>query len=287
MKILLKPNSINMIKNLENYYDGILLGVNNLAVNVPFTVSLEDLSHLIPYFKEKKKDIFIALNKNMHEEDLILLEQTMAFLESYQVTGICYYDIAVVSIKEEKRYQPPLVWAQEHLTTNYVTCNFWRQFGATFTLVSGEITVREILEIAKHTENQLLVPIFGYLPMFMSKRHLIKNYTEEFRLTTTNGIHFMKKQEKKYPIIDHECGTEVYSAEPLIGLREYLEFQNQQIAYGLIDSFLLEEDLMKQVLEIFKTVNSTNIEEKEMEIKALIPNGSPHFYHRETIYKVK
>ena len=45
-----------------------------------------------------------------------------------------------------------------------------------------------ILEIRKNTQVKLMVNIFGYLPMFVSKRHIVKNYLIERLSRTMNHI---------------------------------------------------------------------------------------------------
>ena len=38
--------------------------------------------------------------------------------------------------------------------------------------------------------------------MFVSKRHLVKNYLECFNLKDDSDLHYLEKEGKKYPILD-------------------------------------------------------------------------------------
>ena len=75
----------------------------------------------------------------MHSNDLSLLEETLIELSKLNIKGIFFYDIGVLNIVKRLNLNIPLVWAQEHMTTNYETINFWYNEGAESTQVSEEI----------------------------------------------------------------------------------------------------------------------------------------------------
>ena len=55
--------------------------------------------------------------------------------------------------------------------------------------------------------------------MFVSKRHLIKNYLEYFHLSDNSKINYIEKEDKIYPIIDDNISTSVYSNNILNGIK--------------------------------------------------------------------
>lgn len=57
-----------------------------------------------------------------------------------------------------------------------------------YTYLSAEITLDEIIEISKNTSVKLIVPTFGYLPIFASMRHTVKNYLNRFNLKDNSKI---------------------------------------------------------------------------------------------------
>ena len=128
-KIMVIPNSKEAIKELINDSDAFLLGVKDLSVNLPIYFTIEELEPIIKLLNEYNKEIFIALNKNMHNSDLDYLKEVMNLLSDYKINGVFYYDIAIVNIYNDNKFNYDLVWAQEHLTTNYHTCNYWYDFG--------------------------------------------------------------------------------------------------------------------------------------------------------------
>lgn len=288
MKYMMVVNQKEMIEEVLELCDAFLFGIQDYSVNFPYYVSLNELKELLPILKLKKKEVFVSLNKNFHHEELEGLKQLLNELKTLEIDGIFYYDVALVTLKKEGMIPFPLIWSQEHLTTNYDTCNFWQKQGVDMALLSGEITLDEILEIRKHTIMKLIVPIFGYLPMFVSKRHLVKNYLEKFQLSKNDTTYFIKKEGNTYPIIDHKYGTEVYSASILNGLTESTILKEENIDYGLITSFMIETDDMVTILKKFHEVDKTTAPKLEEEINLLLEKPTDKgFFYKETVFRVK
>ena len=272
MKKLIIPKSIEEINDLKSYYDGIIVGIKDLSVNVNFYLTVEEVNDL-----DIDKEVFVALNKNMHNRDLDLLEKTMKSLRN--INGVLYYDAAVVAFYNEIKPSYDLVWSQEHMTTSSVTCNYWRKKGVNYVYLSGDITLEEIINIRKSVDMKLIVPIFGYLPMFVSKRHLVKNYLECFNLKDDSNLHYLEKEGKKYPILDTDL-TSVYSANILSSIEAYKELENSGIDYVTFNSFNISETDFLEVLKIYNGKSSRKAEE-------IFPNTDTGFLYKETYYRVK
>lgn len=272
MKKLIIPKNLKEIESLKTYYDGIIIGIKGLSVNVNLYLTVNEINNL-----HIDKEIFVALNKNMHNKDLKLLEETMKSLKN--VNGILYYDASVVAFYNEIKPTYDLVWSQEHMTTSSVTCNYWKEKGAKYVYLSGDITLNEILNIRKQTSMKLIVPIFGYLPMFVSKRHLVKNYLECFKISDDSSIHYLEKEGNKYPILDNDL-TSVYSANILNSFEAYKELEKNKIDYVTFNSFNINESDFEEVLKIYNNSSSKKVED-------LFPNLDTGFLYKETYYRVK
>lgn len=286
MKLMVIPKSKAELVSLLPLADAFVLGVSDLCVNLPTSFNLAEIEDLIKIIQQESKEVFIYLNKNMHNHDLILLKETMLALEPLKINGIFYYDIAIVNLKLENHLLTPLVWAQEHMATNYVTSNYWARFGADYTLLAGEITLEEVKEIKENAVSKLILPIFGYLPMFVSKRHLVKNYLDTFNLKDHSKLNYLEKEGQQYPIIDSNDGTVVYAGHILNGISEVLNLDQIKLDYLLLNSFKIDDELFKEVVMMFKSVNSSNIKEYSSKIDQMFKTDRG-FLYKETIFKVK
>ncbi|MBO5183137.1 MAG: U32 family peptidase [Bacilli bacterium] len=273
-KLMLIPSNNEMI-NMN--VDAITLGIQNLSVNMPIYYTLEQIKKIT---KESNKEIFISLNKNMHSNDLENLKQTLIELSKLKIKGIMYYDIAVYNLSKKLNLKIDLVWAQEHMTTNYETINYWYKKNVKYTLLSTEISKHEILEIKQNTKSKLIVPLIGYYPMFVSKRHLIENYKKEFNLKNNSKINYIEKENKTYPIIDEEVTT-VYTNAYLNLTSALNEFKQNNIDYVLINTLLITTEQIKQIIEII------NYKKEYNEISKILNNTDTFFLNKESIYKVK
>ena len=275
-KLMYIPNKKELISDVDAY----LLGIEKLSVNMPIYFTLEEIKNI-----KSEKEIFISLNKNMHSNDLELLEKNLKELAHLNIKGIFFYDIGVLNIVKRLNINIPLVWAQEHMTTNYETINFWYNEGAEYTQISEEIKEEEIINIKKNTKSKLIVPILGYFPMFVSRRHLKENYLRQFSLSDNSKINYIEKEGKTYPIVDEKVTT-VYTSSYLNGIKEYLDFKKENIEYVLINGFLLKEE--DKIINMLKTVTNENVEEYNKEISNILDNNIDTFFlHKDTIYKVK
>ncbi len=286
-KIITIPKNKEMIKSLLNDSDAFIIGVEGLSINLPFYNTLDEMVEIIQYLNNNNKEVFISLNKNMLNKDLNSLEQTLLKLNELDITGVLFYDMAIINLKEKLNLNLELVWAQEHFVTNYDTTNYWYNFGVKYALVSGEITYDEIIEIRNNTKMKLIVPVFGHLPMFASIRHLVNNYLDFFDINKTNNQYYMKKEGRLYPIIDNSDGTFVYSANVLNGLEESIQLKGQNIDYLLLDSYNIDNQIFLEIVKMFKTINDKNVSQYDQKINQLIKNTDKGFLYKETIYKVK
>jgi collagenase-like PrtC family protease len=267
---------ISSLKQINLPCDGVIVGIKDLSVNMPAYFEVEDLKNI-------DKEIFVCLNKNMHNSDLELLEKTMLELNNYNIKGVIYYDLAILSIYKRLNLNYDLVWNQEHMTTNYDTINFYKKEGVEYTIVSNDITLRECLEIKENTNSKLMITLFGYLPIFVSIRHLVKNYLKTFNLKDESNINYIYKEGKKYPVVDSDV-TSVYTDFILNGLKEKLLLNYD---YIILNSFMISDDKFENVLNIFNSVNEFNIDLKERELCDMFDNLDKGFFYKETIYKVK
>ncbi|MCI5521495.1 MAG: U32 family peptidase [Tenericutes bacterium] len=283
MKLLIMPKSIDQIESLIEDIDGVIVGIKDLSINQPAYFTLDEIKKINEIIKNNGKEIFVSLNKNMFNKDLEILEYTLLQLDNLKLNGILYYDIAIVNFKKNLKLVTPLVWNQEHLTTNYLTSNFWYEYGAKYTMLSSEITLDEINEIALNANAKTMVPIFGYLPMFVSRRHLVKNYLDTFKIKDDSNINYIEKENKIYAIIDSNDGTIAYSNKCLNGINETLKLN---VDYIVLNSFNINNATFKRVVSMYNIVNESNIQEFKEEIDKMLETDTG-FLYKETIYEVK
>lgn len=272
---------LDEIKNIKQYInicDGFIVGVKNLSVNLPNYFSLNEVTEIIDIAKKNNKEIFLSINKNIHNQDISILNQTFEYLKNKKIDGIIYYDISLVNIN--KKYNYNLIWNQEHMTTNFNTINFWYNNSVTSCYISSELSFDEIKEIRKNTKSKIFMNVFGYIPMFTSQRPLVKNYLEKFNLKDDSKINYMEKENRMYPIISNTLTT-VYSDKILNLSKEYDELNNLKIEYLVFNPFNIDTNKFIECMNLF---DENNFDKINMILDHSTDTG---FMYKETIYKVR
>lgn len=286
-KLLVMPNNLDSIKKLINSCDGFVVGIKNFSVNVPISFSVEDIKNISKICKENKKELFVMVNKNIHNSELQALVECLELLANLDISGIMYYDIAVLNLNKKLNLNLNLIWSQEHLTTNYATSNFWNANGVDNVYLSSDITLDEIIDIKNNINMNIFVNVFGYLPMFVSHRHLVKNYLDTFNLTDDSNDYKICKEGKKYVIVDNQYGSSVYSSNVLNGIDEMLILKENNIDYVVLNSFNITDSLFTEVVNLFTNVTKKNVKEYSSKINSMFSNVDKGFFYKETVYKVK
>lgn len=263
-------------KELDEYLDGYIFGLKDLSVNFLNTFTLDELKNKKIDLEKQNKEMYIVINKNMDNSDIDELKKIINEIEQLNLNGIFYADNSFITLKEEFNIKTDLIWYQEHLTTSYAGINTYKEFGIKGAVISNDITFNEVKEILEKTSDKLFYMVFGYLPMFVSKRNQVKNYQNYFKLDGITEYNYFINENNKYPIIDNENGTSAFSEKPICAYEEYLEIKDK-LTYAIFsDLFINEEDYVK-IVKKFK-------EENNDEIKL---ETSSNFLYKDTIYKIK
>ena len=288
MNIIIKPDTLeNIDKYLEERAYALSFGLEDLSI-YETTISLEKLKEIRSTYQNKK--IYVAIDKNFFNGEIENLKITLKELDKLNLEGIFYYDLAVLNIHKELNLKTPLIWNQNFLTTNYKTCNYYYQKGVKKVVLSAEITIDEIKEIASNTKSELFINVFGYQLMSLSRRKLITNYLK-YTGYNKKEDNYLKKEGKDYLIKENDAGTSIFTNHILNGLTKINELKKIN-ANIILDEMNISHDKFMKILEIYTfAINNDLTDEelikKEEEIKSIIPNVSTGFFDIKTMYKVK
>lgn len=268
-KLIVTVNSLEHLNKLidKDVY-GIMLYIDKLSVNSSFYIDVEDIKKID--FKGKK--IFIVMNKIMHNSDLNLVRTTLDKIKNLDVK-ILFYDMSIYNISKEFGIVDKLVIYQDHLNASIYSNKFYSDLGITGSYISSDITGEELLEIKDNSNMEIYFTGYGYVPIFYSRRYLIKNYLKFINQEKLKGNYtIISDMDTEYPISEEEFGTTIYSEKPvnLINYQDYLE----QIDYLVLNSNGMMDE--KFNLMIDKFIKKDTIEDCYL-----------GFFNTKTIFKVK
>lgn len=266
-KILVIPSSLENLNDiLKTEIDGVILPIEHLAVNSSIYFTIDDVKSIINL---TSKEVCVSINKIMHNEDLDNLEKTLVSLNKMNISKIFFYDLAVMNIVKEKDIKKELVVFQDHLNASIFSNNFYKKRGINYSVITNDITLDEINEISKY--NSLMLISYGYLPIFYSRRYLISNYLKYIDKNKNSNIYYIKHKEDKYPIVEEEYGTTIYTKEPINLIND---INNINIEYIILNSNLTErEDFLSILNNYLNNITDDN-------------NYYRGFIDKKTVYKV-
>ena len=284
MKVLVGLNNKNILDYLD-YTNSFIIGLKEFSINY--------LEYSIDEIKKLREDypnieIFVSINKNIFNNDLEKLEQYLIMLNNFSINGIFFYDLSVLSLVKKNNLSIPLVWAQEHMTTNYNTCNYYYDKGCEYVYLSSEITVEEVKEIKDKSNIKLINYIFGYPDVSFSKRKLLTNYFLSINEDKKKDWYKISSDNNSYFIKESNLGTRILYGKVLNGVRPFMDLINTS-NYGILNEELIDHQVFLKCLKIFNDLQKQSISalDAEKEIELLTESNDTVFYYKKTIYKVK
>ena len=268
MKLIVSANSIDHLNSLiKKNVDGVIISIDKLAVNDSFYITTSELKKI----DFKDKEVFVSLNKLMHNSDLELLRKTIEELKEMNVR-IIFYDMAVYNIAKEYDMVNRLIISQDHLNASVLSNKFYLKRGIKASYITSDITKDELLEIKEKSGMEIFFLGYGYAPIFYSRRYLISNYLRYINEEKGKEYKIVSDTSKIYPIKEEEYGTTIYTEEP-INLINYLD-ELKEIDYLVLKSNQIEDSEFNKMVDKF--INHEQV-------------SSPYigFFNTKTIYRVK
>ena len=181
--------------------------------------------------------------------------------------------MSIYNISKEFGIVDKLVIYQDHLNASIYSNKFYSDLGITGSYISSDITGEELLEIKDNSNMEIYFTGYGYVPIFYSRRYLIKNYLKFINQEKLKGNYtIISDMDTEYPISEEEFGTTIYSEKPvnLINYQDYLE----QIDYLVLNSNGIKDEEFNLMIDKF--IKKDTIEDCYL-----------GFFNTKTIFKVK
>ena len=285
MKLLANLNNKELDKFLE-YTNSFIIGLKDYSVNY-LELDIKEIKELLN--KYPNIELFVSINKNIFNKELDKLRENLKELNKLNIKGILFYDLSVLKLVKELKLEIDLCIHQTHMVTNYNICNYYLKHGVKYAYTATEITADEIKEISEKSDISLITYLCGHVIVSHSKRKLVSNFYEFIKKDNNNKLNIIKEKNKdnKYYIEECSSGTNILTYDILNGSRAFLEL-NDKISYGVLDSYLIPDDIFLLVLKTYKDKLDNSISDQEFldKIRELIGNYEGFFF-KKTIYKVK
>ena len=278
---------------LEQNIDGFFLGIEKFSINFNSYVKEEDLKDTIDYIKNNNKEVYISFNKLFLQKDVDKITKLLLKINELNVDGVIFCDAAIYEIVKENGLNINLIIDSYHVINNYKTFDFWLKKGVKKGILSTEITINEMIEINNKSDMKFGSYLYGYLNMVTSSRSLISNYFKHKKMTENNNKLLMEVNDEKYPIVEENDETNIFSSKVLNGIKYFPELIENNIDFIILNDYLLDPIKFYNVIEAFTAIRRNHADKEFLnkldEVVKLNTEYDTYdaFLNKKTIYKVK
>lgn len=270
-KILLKINNDN---EFAYPVDGYVLGLNKFSILFEKTFSLEEIVDII---KNTDKEVYVSLNRVIYNDELKEYKEILLLLDNIGLSGIIIGDLAAFTYNLKTN----LIIDQLHLNNSYYAINHYYDNGAYGSVITNDITLKEINEIKANSKAKLYKQVFGLEHLSTSVRRLVSNYLESFNINYNCNSYLINepKDDNYYPIIEDYFGTHILSSK-VLNLLSILD--DLKTDYNIIDMYMLNKEKENLIIDSFVNNKKDNVN-----VIDKLYDTTSGFINKETIYKVK
>ncbi len=280
MKLLVEPMNK---ENLKFNCDGLILAIKDYAVESNTYFTLEEIKNISDLFSG---EIFVKLNKNLMNDDIPFVKDILVQLDKMNITGVFFYDLAVLELKRELNLNIDLVWNQTHMVNNYKTCNYYYSKGVKYALLGKEITLDEILEIIDLSDITSMVEVVSKPSVAFSKRKLVSNYYKDMGIDGSKEIIVNEKVSNlNFDIKEDSNGTVFFLDLITNGTGIIRDLYDNGCSYIIMREYGIDNfrELVNDTMEYIK--DSCSDLSYVLKYKKL--GDSTNFFFKKTIYRVK
>ncbi len=227
--------------------DVFILGIEGLTHRMNHTFDLKTLSNIVKQLKESGKEIYISINRIIHDEHIEILKHAIESIKDLELDGIIFTDLAVFMHAEKNDLTNKLIYAPETYSTHSYDIAFWRNENIKAVVLSREVLIEDIEKIAKKASLPILFYGHGYVNMFHSRRPLLENFFKHTKDADPDTIKDRRNltiveeiRDEHYPIYQDYYGTHIFREKPRQSFTVIERLKNV-LSVFVVDSILMDE----------------------------------------------
>jgi len=246
-------------KLIESGVSVLLLNTDCLSTRANRVFSRDEMSRVIKKIHMLGKEAYLNMNTMIHESDVPMAADYLAYAKSLDVDGILIFDWTYYPLAKNIGFENRLIYSPGTLTTNLYDPWFYEKLGIKGVTVAREITL-DSLGIILQNRKAIEISFFGHgmNPMFYSRRPLITNFLIEKDLTDLNLLNQenlmiieSNRVTTEYPIYEDRFGTHIFRNRRMQSFDEIL-FLKSILSDFIIERFMLEDEELYDSLAVYQ-----------------------------------
>ncbi len=278
MRLITRLKTIEEAKKLNQF------GIDIFCLDTDFTakkISKFSLKEIEELQNEYPNQIYLLINKMIHEDDLEKLTEFLKSIKLLNISGIVIADLTVYVLAKKLDLEHLIIYQPGTMNTDTYSEKYFSDRKIKGITISREITLEEIKEFGKNSIELSLIG-HGYLDMFYSKRKLVTNYLIHKQITgidLKNNYNLRLNEEIReneyYPIFEDDFGTYIFRSKKLISFNEMNIFKELIKDFFIERIFLTDEELINSI-QLYKNQITMS------EFLQKYPDYDAGFYYKRT-----
>lgn len=293
IELLAPAGDLEKLKIAINYgADAVYLGGEEFGLRTfAKNFTLEEIKEGVEYAHNKDKKVYVTLNIIPHDDDLNGLEEYLLNLDLAGIDAVIVSDPGIFTIVKETIPKMEIHLSTQANTTNYQTANFWYKQGVKRVVLARELSLEEIKNIRKNTDQDLEIEAFvhGAMCISYSGRCLLSNYMTERDANRGSCAQscrwkYSLVEEKRpgeyFPVIEGDNGTYIFNSKDLCMLNHIRELDEAGIHSFKVEGRMKSPYYVATVIRSYRMAIDEyyeNLDNKE--------NYTPSEYFMEEIMK--
>ena len=279
----------HLLEKLLPVSDGVICG-RYFATG--FDLSLDDLVDIRKECARQGRGFFICMDAFISENERMLANEYLSFLEGLDVDGIYFHDLGVLELARSFDLSDKLIYDGKSVLCNSRDAGFLLQQGISSLVISRELTLQEIEKIVRTHQGKIEMQIFGHLRLSYSKRKFLSNYFaqigKDYDFFNKESLSLVEeKRDYRMPIIEDEYGTCIYT-DYLFEMFSEFPGLSPYLKRGIIDTIFMED--ANQIAEVCRDYRRVSMVNHEFIKESLIHNypdlySSAYLYQKTNITK--
>ncbi|WP_018248448.1 DUF3656 domain-containing U32 family peptidase [Orenia marismortui] len=243
-------------------------------------VDLSNLDSLVKIVKEYKTELFIRLPQIARLEEIKELKKKLELLEKSKIDGYLVPQLGIAEML--KNTSKDLIADYPLNNFNSYTVKHWSDMKYKNVILSPELNLKEIKNIANYNNINKEVIIYGHLPMMITEYCAIASVHKGFDsdkdcnhecLTANYGLLDRKGMVAPIEADANTCRTIIYNSQPLYLVDHFDEIMNSGCQSYRLDFVLEDQEEIIEVIKAYKAklndpqVNSQFIKELSLKFK--------------------
>ena len=267
MEIILNLTNHKYNLFLDSKIDTFVLGLKDYSTDHLIEYKINELEDIIHNIHKHNKKLYLSLNIIANEKQIDDLNNIIESIKSLSIDGFVISDFGILQIFREHSLINKVIFNPVTTITNKYSASIANNLGINHICIANELNLNDIIEVSKFNDGKIEILAQGYYQICNSKRPLITNFLNRFRIKPSSSSYFIKEENRDYayPIVEIRNDLLIYIDKQRCILPYIKTLIESNIEFFRLDTTFLSLEDINTIIEIYhKAIKENEYEERDL-----------------------